>query len=380
MTLVVHHIINNIELEQGGAQRVVRQLHSGLRQQGVASRIVAICDSADGVVDTVSLKNTSPYGWRAFVSTLQYIRQHCSPEDIIHVHLFPALLHVSLAVRLLRWSGQLVCTEHNTSNRRRSHPMGRFIDGLVYPTYQRIYCISQGTLDSLKRWMPDQQNKLKVVENGVKLSHGEFSSKQKTDRLVIVSAGRLHKQKNYETAIRAIALLKDLNIEYRIAGIGSEENALRAQCSHLKLEDTVKFYGYVNNIDSFLTEADIFLMPSRWEGFGLAAVEAMNAGLPVIASNVPGIREVLDTPRPCGILVSPDSPDEIASAVRALKHQNKRQALGKRAFMRSRCFSEERMTERYRDEYNQLTLARNQSFSKKDFSKKDLSKKAQEQY
>ena len=355
----VHHIINNVELKKGGAQRVVRQLHEGLRSQGIDSRLVALCDSIGSVTDSVSLENTSPYRWRAFTSTVQYIRQHCSPDDIIHVHLFPALLYVSLAVKLLGWSGKLVCTEHNTHNRRRSHPVGKLIDRLIYPAYQQIYCISQGTVEALTAWMPSQENKLKVIENGVELTCKKFVERAKKNKLVVVSAGRLHKQKNYETAIEAMALLLDLDVDYRIAGIGEEESSLREFCTQLSLENRVTFYGYVANMSDFLEEADVFLMPSRWEGFGLAAVEAMNAGLPAIASDVAGIREIFDTPRPCGILVSPDSPSEVADAVRTLLDADSRRTMGEHAFERSRFFSKERMTRGYQKAYEQLTDKKN---------------------
>ena len=351
----VHHIINNVELKKGGAQRVVRQLHESLRSQGVDSHLVALCDSVDSVTDAISLENKSPYSWRAFTSTVHYIRQHCSSNDIIHVHLFPALLYVALAVKLLRWSGKLVCTEHNTHNRRRSHPVGKLIDQLVYPAYRQIYCISQGTVETLTAWMPSQENKLKVIENGVELTCKKFVERAKKNKLVVVSAGRLHKQKNYETAIEAMALLLDLDVEYRIAGIGEEAFPLRELCADLSLENRVTFYGYVANMSAFLEEADVFLMPSRWEGFGLAAVEAMNAGLPAIASNVAGIREIFDTPCPCGVLVSSDSPIEIANAVRLLLDSDSRLTMGENAFERSLFFSKERMIKGYQKAYEQLT-------------------------
>lgn len=357
--MVVHHIINNIDLSKGGAQRVVRQLHSGLRSQNIDTRLVALCDSVGNVTNAVSFQSPSPYSWRAFAATFQYIRQQCKPTDIIHAHLFPALLYVAVSAKLLGRSNSIVCTEHNTSNRRREHVLGKFIDWLVYPAYQQIYCISQGTLDALSAWMPSQKGKLQVVENGVTLSCDRFFERKKKNKLIVVSAGRLHPQKNYATALRAIALLKDLEIEYRIAGIGPEEEKLRSLCTQLGLDKKVKFCGYVEDIDIFLQQADIFLMPSLWEGFGLAAVEAMNAGLPVVASNVPGIREILNTSDPCGILVSPDSPREIAHAIKTFLYEKRRLVFGYHAFERSLCFSKARMVDSYRDEYARLTHSGN---------------------
>jgi glycosyltransferase involved in cell wall biosynthesis len=354
--LRVHHIINDISLEKGGAQHLVSQLHRGLRERGMESRIVALCDSTADTIDAFSLNNISPYNFKAFISTFQYIRKHCLSEDIIHVHLFPSIFYVSLAVRLLRWPGLLVCTEHNTSNRRRKHPMGKLIDRLTYSMYQKIYCISKGTMNALQSWMPSQSGKLKVVENGIKLQYKQFFKKNKKETIVIASVGRLHKQKNYEVAIRAIAMLKNIAIEYRIAGTGSEAASLKALCNQLDLNNKIKFYGYVDDIFIFLNQADIFLMPSSWEGFGLAVVEAMNSGLPIIASNVEGIKEILNTLDPCCILTSPDDPNEIAVAVKTLLDENKRETYGKNAFSRSFAFSKERMIEGYINEYSQLSF------------------------
>ena len=350
----VHHIINNIELDKGGAQRVARQLHEGMLAKGVDSRLVALCGCQENIPGAVFLQQKSPYSWRSFISIVRYIQQHCHPNDIIHVHLFPALLYTAIAAKLLRWSGQLVCTEHNTYNRRRVHPIGRWIDRSIYPAYQRIYCISQGTLESLRSWMPSQGRKLKVVENGIELWHQAFLERPQKHQIVIVSAGRLHEQKNYSAAIDAIALLDNRQIKYKVAGIGEQEFALKEQCKRLGLEETVEFCGYVEDITSFLENADIFLMPSKWEGFGLAAVEAMNAGLPVIASDVAGIREIFNEALPCGLLVSPDKPDEIAQAVSSLLDRNLRLNLGKKAFEQSLEYSKERTIERYCEEYAQI--------------------------
>ena len=81
----------------------------------------------------------------------------------------------------------------------------------------------------------------------------------------------------------------------------------------LGLEGKVRFLGHVDDVRGLLKKADIFLIPSRWEGFGLAAVEAMNAGLPVIASDVAGLREIVGRTPPSGLLVNPEKPGEIAA-------------------------------------------------------------------
>ena len=352
--MAVHHIIDDVCLESGGAQRIVRQLHGGLHEHGINSRLLTLCGPVDDVPSARSLGNSSPYTWHSFFFVLRYIHGHCGPGDIIHAHLFPTMLYVAIAVRILRWQGLVVCTEHSTSNRRRGRPIGKFIDSLIYPAYDRVYCISRGTKEALQAWMPSQTAKLHVVENGALLPSQQFEPRNAAEKIIIASVGRLYKLKNYRTALQAMALLTDVDFEYWIAGAGPEEESLKMLCTQLALDEKVKFYGYVADIFSFFRQADIFLIPSLWEGFGLAAVEAMNTGLPVIASNVAGLTEIIDTPNPCGLLVSPNGPEEIAHAVRSLLDSATRTEYGKNAFERSLAFSLERMIKQYADEYNRL--------------------------
>jgi len=120
----------------------------------------------------------------------------------------------------------------------------------------------------------------------------------------------------------------------------------------LGLADKVALEGHRSDIAPFLMSADIFLIPSLWEGFGLVAVEGMNAGLPVIAANVSGLREVVGLDGKCAILVPPTDAQAIAAAVKDLiKDVKKRCNIGEAAFERSKLFDKRRMTEEYIEAY-----------------------------
>jgi len=156
--------------------------------------------------------------------------------------------------------------------------------------------------------------------------------------------------------LRAIALLRDLRFEYHIAGIGPEEGQLRRLCSELGLSDRVKFLGFVEGVPQLLQTADVFLMPSLWEGFGLAAVEAMNAGLPVVASDVEGLREVVMANPSCGIFVNPLDLSSIAAALKELLlNPQKRVCYGMAAHQRSQQFSLTSMVDKYLAFYGKRT-------------------------
>ena len=358
--VTVHHIINDIHLCHGGAQQIARLLHRGLCDRGIDSRLVSVvaCDGEDAPA-LWSLRADGPYDVRALTEVLGYIRRCCRVGDIIHAHLFPTVLLVSLAARWSRWRGIAVCTEHSTSNRRRGALWGRAVDGLVYSGYDRIVCVSAGIRAALSSWQPRLADKLVVVLNGARLPFRGFRERRPTRRPLVVSVGRLHWLKNYETALRAMALVRDCDFDYHVAGSGPDEARLRSLCAALALHDRTRFLGYVRGVPSVLGEADIFLMPSRWEGFGLAAVEAMNAGLPVVASDVPGIREVVGDEGECALLVDPDDAGSIADALRLLLGRRElRLRLGRAAFERSKGFSADAMVDGHIALYESLQCSR----------------------
>lgn len=310
---------------------------------------------AIGVQSYRSLELMTPYSLRAVLRLGRYIRHECAVNDVIHAHLFPTMLYASLAVRAVGWRGKLVCTEHSTDNGRRGRLLGRTIDTVLYSRYDRVACISRGTRDALAAWMPALTAKLDVIENGVPLSNAEAPVRRPTERPVIVSVGRLSRPKNYDTALRAMALLQDQPCEYHIAGSGPEESDLKRLCAQLRVDDRVRFLGFVDDVSELLRKSDIFLMPSRWEGFGLAAVEAMNAGLPVVASDVEGLREIVAASPPCGIFVDPSDAEAIAHALRVLLlDPEKRRSYGQAAHRRSQEFSIDLMVERYMEFYKSL--------------------------
>lgn len=353
--MIVHNIINVLSSELCGAEKVVCRLHAGLLDRGVESRLIAIVgDSSECSFEFESLGLRKDYGLAAFSGVYNYIKNSCSEDDIVHAHLFPTMLYVSLAARLLRWKGTIVCTEHSTNNRRRGTTLGKVIDWQVYAGYSKIYCISSGVASSLSKWIPRHKSKLTVVENGAELAFDVFETRDNDEKLIITSVGRLHPIKNYPVALKALSMLEDIDFEYRIAGGGNEESRLGDLCEELGLSDCVKFLGYVQDVPDLLRRSDLFLITSLWEGFGLAAVEAMNAGLPVIASDVPGLAEIVDAENKCGVLVDPENPSEIASAITELVNRDRRMEFGKNGFDRSLCFSKERMIDHYVSEYKKI--------------------------
>jgi glycosyltransferase involved in cell wall biosynthesis len=173
----------------------------------------------------------------------------------------------------------------------------------------------------------------------------------------LVSVGSLSYRKNFATAIRAIAQLKDAIDSYTIIGEGSERTKLEQIIKSEQLEGKVQLVGWSDAIESHLHAADIQLIPSLWEGFGLVAVEGMSTGLPVVASSVDGLREVLDESNPSVTLVNqPGSVEEWVSAIRKAIgdiHAQGADSLANSSRQQAEKFTLDQMVERYLDVYRQ---------------------------
>lgn len=106
---------------------------------------------------------------------------------------------------------------------------------------------------------------------------------------IILSVGELNKNKNHETVIKAVAKLNNPNVFFIICGQGALEGYLRNLSKKLGVENQVKLLGYRKDIAGICKAADVFAFPSKREGLGMAALEAMASGLPIITSNIHGI-------------------------------------------------------------------------------------------
>lgn len=111
---------------------------------------------------------------------------------------------------------------------------------------------------------------------------------------IVVSVGELSKRKNHMCIIEAMVQIRDLDIVYLICGTGAMEQELKNRVKELGLENKVVFAGYVKDIPAVISECDCFVFPSFQEGLPVAVMEAMAVGLPVIASDIRGITDLIE--------------------------------------------------------------------------------------
>lgn len=109
--------------------------------------------------------------------------------------------------------------------------------------------------------------------------------------IVLLSVGELNKNKNHEIVIKALSGLDRSDVKYLLVGQGELKNHLKNLARKLEVEDQVKFLGFRSDVAEIYKIADTFIFPSKREGLGLAAIEAMASGLPLITSNIHGIKD-----------------------------------------------------------------------------------------
>lgn len=370
-TMRIFHVVNSVSLQAGGAERLVRSLHDGLRKRGIESVVLSLQTSGDATSDGIIHGGfASPYDPRACWRIVRWLRQSVRHNDIVHAHMFPTALYTSLAGWLWPRRPAFLLTEHSPFNGRRNHALGYAIDAMTYAMFDRIVAISDGVSTALSAARPQVSPRLRVVNNGVKLPYATSLMRSDIGRPTVLSVAGLRHAKNLDGALAALAHIKHLEFDYCIAGSGPELEALSRQAKALCISDRVRFLGHVDDVTPLLESADIFLMPSRWEGFGLAAVEAMNASLPIVAGDVPGLRDVVGYDGKAALLVDPTDTVAIARALETLLASHAlRQRLGCAAFTRSLRFDVENMINGYIDTYADLRTMRTGVLARADASR-----------
>lgn len=191
---------------------------------------------------------------------------------------------------------------------------GNFFKNLIYRKAKLCIAASLAIKDYFKKI---GCKNIEIIPNGVDLKRFENLERKPHDGFVVMTVARLEKVKGIEYLIRAFARLSlPGRLSLIIVGDGSKRDDLEKLAVELGLGEKVKFAGQIppEGIPEYLTMADCFVLPSLKEGFGIAILEAMAARVPVIASRVGGILDIVKDGK-TGLLVKPGEPEEIAQAL-----------------------------------------------------------------
>jgi len=358
----VLQVINNLTM--GGAEGQLKEQTLGLRKRGLMNEVYLLRRTGSYFERSLEDAGVPLYGPRSLsvyspLQVLALARHLCNHAyDLIHVHLFPAQLWAVLASGLVGVQTSLLTTEHSTHNRRRRW-FFRPVDRWLYTRYQGIVCVSEATQSALTQWIPGTMTKTRVIPNGVKLDRFVNAVRLPRQKIfgvsegtpLILTVGRLEPQKDHATLIRALQHLDGVSLA--IVGDGSLREGLEALVRELGLTKRVYFLGWRTDIPQLLKAADVYVQSSHWEGFGIAAVEAMAAGLPVVASRVPGLADVVGD---AGVLCAPGSVADMVNSLQVLLGDPERRGeLSRLGSERAGKYSIERTLDLYMGVYGAIT-------------------------
>lgn len=222
--------------------------------------------------------------------------------------------------------------------------------------------VSEASSDIARTVEHVADNKLQVIRNGIDLAEfPEPSARAAPPGRRAIQVARLIKLKDQFTLLRATRLVVDKMPDFGldIIGDGPEREALLALRTELKLEDHVRFLGFRSDVRQLLPNAEFFILSSLSEGLAISILEAMAAGLPVVATDVGGNREVVGDGE-SGILVPSQQPEAMAAAMMKMHgdpERTRRMGLAARERV-DREFNLRRVAERYEDLYVALLQAR----------------------
>lgn len=261
---------------------------------------------------------------------IRKIRQHIKhiKPDVIHVHGTRAgalgrLAAIGLNIPVIYT--EHLWTKHYTINNvfiRWCHMVGYwFLDLFTNVNIAVSHAVKEFLIDN----NISRTEKIKVIYNGIADTNLKAKVFQSDKEFVIASVGTLNRIKGMQYLIRAMDRVHQEFPEAKleIIGDGPFKNKLVKEVEKYKLKKIVKFVGFTNEVEKYLTKFDLYIQPSLSESFGLAIVQAMNIGLPVIATNTGGIPEVV-TDGKSGVLVKPADSKELATAIIELLRNPKR--------------------------------------------------------
>lgn len=157
----------------------------------------------------------------------------------------------------------------------------------------RVITVSNYDKEIALKWKVVSADKILTIHNGMPAG-SEFPHAVPTQSHArLISVARFDEQKDHETLLYALADIRDLNWHLRLVGGGPLRSEIEKLVTRLNLNNRVTFLGQRFDVPALLAESDIFLLISNWEGFPRSILEAMRAGLPVIASNVGGVSEAV---------------------------------------------------------------------------------------
>jgi glycosyltransferase involved in cell wall biosynthesis len=288
--------------------------------------VPALCEAARGRgirTELFHIKNTRlPLHYVRFVQRLKAIG-----PDIIHSHGYKPSVYAYPAGKIAGIPVTATCHLWYVDDRAplTMRVMIR-LEKALYPRFPMVFAVSPAIRETLLS-AGVSESRVRLINNGIPLpaagACGGTDTRQiaaqfgvDAGEVCIVNTGRLTHQKSQKTIIDAARLLKNRgrNFKYLIAGEGELRDELQRHIAESGLADRVKLVGFTDRIADLLSIATVFVLPSYDEGMPISLLEAVACQVPVVATNVGAIENVIKD-KISGLLISPGSPEQLAAAI-----------------------------------------------------------------
>ena len=337
-------------LSSGGAERVVINLVKGLDKTRF-NPIVCCLNWAGEYAQELESRNIKVIALNkkrgidiSVINKLITVIKN-NKIDIVHTHLWTSNFWGRIAAKLAGVP-VIIASEHGVSRRRGF--LRFFADRVLSCFSDRITFVSKNVKEEFARKVTYNQRKARVIHNGIDLAKfRQPVDNQKVrekigieeDDFVVSCIGRLSPEKGHKFLLKAFASLNgEGKLKLLVVGDGALRESLQSSALNYKLENRVIFTGFRKDISDILGITDLLVIPSTREAHSVVALEAFASGVPVVATDVGGMNEII-IDRYTGLLVSAKNPEQLGLAIEKLvKDKSLREQIGKLAKAHARSF------------------------------------------
>lgn len=270
--------------------------------------------------------------------------------DVVHTHLYS--IEYAVPAAILAGVKHRVHTVHNIAEKENGRNARKLNKFFFKHCHVVPVALSELIKDSIVREYKLSKDKIPVIFNGIDLSRCIPKTEYSVNgNFKILHIGRFSEQKNHIGLVRAFKLFHDKHIdsELWLIGDGEKKTEIERYVADNELISSVKFFGLQSNVYGYLHEADIFTLPSNYEGIPMTLIEAMGTGLPIVATAVGGVPDMLNNGM--AILCANNINDISEGFDTYYRNVCKRKEFGKKVIEHSETFSSKKMVERYIDVY-----------------------------
>lgn len=298
-----------------------------------------------------------------FAKLVRMVREHLKrdPPDLLHSHRYKENLLALLATRG-RSRIRLVATQHGlpealTGRPSTAHSFKSSINFfLLSRFFDKTVAVSRDIADHLLRNYSFGKERIAVIHNGIPIPDENPGRPRSGSRLSIGSSGRLVRVKDYPLMVQvAGAVCGKKDVQFKLAGEGPCRQELESMIERLGLQRCFFLAGHLDDMDSFYRGLDIYINTSQHEGIPMTILEAMARGIPVVAPEVGGIREIVEHGVQGFLVQGRDASDFAGPCLELLDNPELRAAMSRAARERAvEVFSAKRMAEDYYRLYREL--------------------------